>query len=365
MPRSIVAAGLFAALLSAAPRAAALNVEVSGSVDWYIEHNFNRPDRYIADESGERVLNPVQNALRNFDFKDDQIALNLAEVVVQAAPEPVGFRLDLGFGKTTDWVPASEPGGQDTYRHIQQAYITARTRWGGADGTLDIGKFVTSAGAEVIETGDNWNYTRGLLFSWAIPYYHAGLRYTHPLPKSGAVGLQLLNGWNDVEDNNGAPSVGVTFTKPVGNGVTLTQNYIGGPEIADDNRHVRHLLDTIVSWQATERLAFLLNADYAREDRPTGAVSWKGAAAYARYALGDGRAVAARLEYFDDPDGAATGTEQTVREATLTYEWRPAAGLVTRAEIRHDRSDAPVFLSHGDGRRRTQTTVLLGSMYAF
>jgi len=35
---------------------------------------------------------------------------------------------------------------------------------------MDLGKFVTSAGAEVIEAKDNWNYSRSLLFVNAIPY---------------------------------------------------------------------------------------------------------------------------------------------------------------------------------------------------
>jgi len=34
------------------------------------------------------------------------------------------------------------------------------------------------AGAEVIESNANWNYSRSLLFSWAIPYYHMGFRAT-------------------------------------------------------------------------------------------------------------------------------------------------------------------------------------------
>ena len=39
---------------------------------------------------------------------------------------------------------------------------------------INVGKFVTPAGAEVIETKDNWNYSRGLLFALAIPYFHFG-----------------------------------------------------------------------------------------------------------------------------------------------------------------------------------------------
>lgn len=335
-------------------------IEVSGSLDWYYEYNFNRPDRYDADGA----LNPVQNNLRNFDFRDNAFALNLAQVTVKRAPAPVGFRVDLDFGKTADWIHAAEPGGQDTYRHIQQAFITLKPRGLAAGDTLDIGKFVTSAGAEVIETKDNWNYTRGLLFALAIPYYHAGLRYTRPLKSGATLGAQITNGWNDVEDNNGAPSVGLTWSQPLGRGVTFTQNYIGGPEQPDDNRDLRHLFDTVVAWNATERLAFLLNTDYATEERPDGTVTWKGAAAYARYAVTDRTALAARVEIFDDPDGAATGTAQTVKEATLTYEWK-ANGLTTRAEVRRDWSDASVFLSHGHGAKDAQTTVLVGAVYAF
>ena len=44
----------------------------------------------------------------------------------------------------------------------------------------DVGKFVTPIGAEVIESQDNWNYTRSILFGYAIPFYHVGVRATCP-----------------------------------------------------------------------------------------------------------------------------------------------------------------------------------------
>jgi len=31
-----------------------------------------------------------------------------------------------------------------------------------------------AAGAEVIESKDNWNYSRSLLLAWAITYFHCG-----------------------------------------------------------------------------------------------------------------------------------------------------------------------------------------------
>ena len=41
---------------------------------------------------------------------------------------------------------------------------------------VDFGKFVTPMGAEVIESKDNWNYSRSILFGYAIPFYHFGVR---------------------------------------------------------------------------------------------------------------------------------------------------------------------------------------------
>ncbi|HYJ47218.1 MAG TPA: outer membrane beta-barrel protein, partial [Pyrinomonadaceae bacterium] len=141
-------------------------VEVSGFIDGYYSYNFNKP-------SGRT------NVLRNFDTRNNEFALNLAEIVFEKKPDPadsrVGFRLDLDYGPATDMVHASEPGGREVYKVVQQAYGSYLAPIG-TGLQVDVGKFVTMHGAEVIETKDNWNYSRGLLFAWAIPYYHMGLR---------------------------------------------------------------------------------------------------------------------------------------------------------------------------------------------
>ena len=57
---------------------------------------------------------------------------------------------------------------------MQQAYVSLLT----GKLQLDAGKFVTPLGAEVIESQDDWNYSRSILFGYAIPFYHAGMRAT-------------------------------------------------------------------------------------------------------------------------------------------------------------------------------------------
>src|SRR5205085_7032385 len=171
------------------------------------------------------------------------------------APAPVGFKLKFAYGKATDWIHLTEPGGSEIYKHILEAYLTAPLRFWGKNDTLDVGKFVTHHGAEVIETKDNWNYTRSLLFAWAIPYYHTGLRYTHPFTDTTGLTLFLYNGWNDTEDNNNSLSYGAMFSTKFGKKLALVQNWTGGPELPDDNKHWRHLFDTVLTYTANDKTA--------------------------------------------------------------------------------------------------------------
>jgi hypothetical protein len=50
-----------------------------------------------------------------------------------------------------------------------------------------------------------------------------------------------------------------------------------------------------------------------------------------------------RVEYYDDEDGAISGTAQTLRELTATWELRPVERLILKVEGRYDRSTAEVF----------------------
>jgi hypothetical protein len=133
--------------------APAPKVEVTGFVDVYYGYGFNQSD-------------PL---LRTFDVQHDAFSLSLAEVAFTKAPTAdsrVGFRVDLDFGRTADLVAAFEPesDGKEVYKHVQQGYVSLLA----GNVQIDAGKFVTPIGAEVIESQDNWNYTRSILFGYAI-----------------------------------------------------------------------------------------------------------------------------------------------------------------------------------------------------
>ncbi len=326
-------------------------INFSGLIDAYYSANFNHPDSRV-------------NQLRNFDVKANQFSLNMAKLSLDHTPDPVGFRVDLGFGRAFDIVHGSE-AGPDIFRIIEQAFVSYKPEK--AKGLqVDFGKFVTWAGAEVIETHSNWNYSRSLLFSWAIPYYHFGLRATQPLGKHFAGGVSLTNGWNNVEDNNSGKTVGLTGTVNVGK-VSWTHNYYVGPEKKDTNQGLRHLYDTTVLVTPTSRTGFYLNFDYGVDKKILGGEQrWVGVAGAARVAINSWFALAPRLEWFNDADGFATGTAQKLKEATMTAEVKFKEGVLARLEYRRDWSNVPFFdRGAAPGSARSQPTLLAGFVAYF
>jgi len=304
------------------------SITFSGMIDGYYSFNFNHP------ESGT-------NNLRNFDVKANQFSLNMAKVTLEHTPDPVGFRLDLGFGRAFDMIHAAETA-PSVFRNIEQAYISFKPAQ--AKGLqLDFGKFVTAAGAEVIETKDNWNYSRSLLFSWAIPYYHFGLRAVMPLGKHFNAGVHVVNGWNNVEDNNTGKTVGF-MTQVVTSKVTWTSTYHAGPEKTGTNEGWRHLYDTTLLLTPTPKLSSYVNFDYGVDKNMfTGNKRWTGIAWAGRYAVNSWFALAPRVEWFNDADGFSTGIVQKVKELTFTAEFKAREGVLSRVEYRHDWSNAQTF----------------------
>ena len=191
----------------------------------------------------------------------------MAEVWLTKAPTAdsrVGFKLKLNFGPaTSNFIHAAEPGGSP-YQNIQEAYVSYLAP-AGKGLQIDAGVFVTPAGAEVIEAKDNPNYSRSLLFALAIPYYHSGVRATYAPNDKVSLMAGLVNGWNNiVENNTGKTILGSVTLKPNAK-VTVAENYIVGPEEAKDNDHYRNVSDTIVTLSPDPMATVILNYDWGHE----------------------------------------------------------------------------------------------------
>jgi len=335
---------------------------VSGFVDVYYGQNFN---------------NPVgrANGLRFFDNATNQFGLNLVELVVDKAPDVTnsrtGYHVALGFGQAMNAVNGSEPqAGLGFDQYLKEAYFSYLAPVGKGL-QVDIGKFVTPHGAEVIETKDNWNYSRGILFSYAIPYYHFGARAKYTFNDKYSLTGFFVNGWNNVVDNNTGKTYGVSFGWNPNKKFGVIQNYMAGPEQNNINSTWRQLSDTVITYSPTSKLSFIVNGDYGRGDRIdegegvfSKPVYWTGVAGYVKYAFGSSSAFSARYEYYDDHDGFTTGKAQHFNEFTTTLERVVAHHIISRFEFRRDMSNQPSFLK-GENPVTSQNTLTAGLVFTF
>jgi hypothetical protein len=332
------------------PRApyALKSVRFSGLVDTYTSYNSNRP------ESGF-------SALRNFDVRTNSFQLNMARIMIESDPAPLGFKLDLGFGRTMDYLNFQDKANNfNAMRNIPQAYVSFKPKK--AKGLqFDFGKFYTSAGAEPTETHLNWNYSRSYLFTNG-PYYHFGLRTSMPVTEYLTVGFQLINGWNNVRDNNSGKTMGFTATLTKGKWV-VSENYYTGPEQNNTNKGWRNFSDTVVFYNFSPKSSVYFNFDYGTQRFATarGSNDWIGYAAAYRYQLTKKFAFSPRFEYYFDKDGFITGTAQTLKALTFTGEYKVSDFFFTRAEYRGDFSNQPYFERRAfPGSYNRQPTLLIG-----
>jgi hypothetical protein len=337
-------------------------MDISGLIDGYYSYNANRP----SDSANGQI-----NDLYNFNDKTDQFNLSEARLTLNHDPDPVGAHVDVFYGRTNTLVNG---GSHDQGDYIEQAFISLKpAKAKGLE--LDFGKFVTSAGAEVIESKDNWNYSRSILFAWAIPYYHFGLRSSLPVSKVDTIGVQVVNGWNNVTTNNGGVTIGLTnaLVKPK---YTWNVNYYTGPSNAETEKGYRNLIDTTLLLTPNAKFNAYLNYDYGQNrDAITGSGTtatgdtnlnhWQGIALAVHEQLNGTSALAGRFEYFHDMNGYSTGVAQEVKEFTGTYEYKWAEGLLTRVEYRRDWSDEPYFHKGDTSFVDAQSTATIGFVAFF
>jgi hypothetical protein len=329
----------------AAAPAAAPGIDVTGYVDGYYSYNFNKPVDKI-------------NGLHTFDTDHNSLSLSVVELAFEKKPTAdsrAGFRTDLTFGPSADLTNAFEPSSFKTLANVQQAYVSF---FASPKVQFDFGKFVTPIGAEVIESKDNWNYTRSIQFGWAIPFYHSGLRATITASDKATIAGYVVNGWNSVKDNNEDKSfIGQVILKPSGK-VTLIGNAMVGKEAAD----TRSLFDAVVTVTPSAKVSFMANFDYGKE----GDASWKALSGYARFQVSDVVAFSPRVEWFDDTDGGWATLGTKVMSATLTGEAKLKGGLLARADLRYDWADDAIFKNDTEGTvKDNQPTLTLGFVYAF
>jgi hypothetical protein len=331
------------------------------------------------------------NILRLFDDKANQFDINQAELYIEkptTEASPIGFGVDVTLGRDAKKIHSSGLGEADDPFDLTQAYVTYKAPIGrGLE--LKGGKFVTLHGAEVIRRTGNFNISRSMAFSFAIPFTHTGLLATYPVTDWLSTTLGIVNGWDNTDDNNRGKSFHgmATITPPFLKDFTLSVGGIWGAEQVSDaldptrdinrNGPKRGLIDLIATYKPIAPLTLTLNYDYGRQEEAffdDGQTAvWHAVAAYAVYDVTDRLSVGVRGEYFRDQDGfrlpnATPGKKLEVWETTLTGRYKLFDHLFASIEYRHDEARHNKLLfdrRNGTQNANSQNTVQGELIYQF
>jgi hypothetical protein len=224
--------------------------------------------------------------------------------------------------------------------------------------TVQAGKVPTLAGAEAASPILNSNTTRSILFAFE-PVTNTGLRATYAATATLNLILGVNNGWtNSQETADGSGKTveaGLAFTPSKTFAWTASgyygrhnSNYVdgsGSPIKANIG-----LINTVLTWSATSALTLVGSLDFGsvQSTSRTPSGSWWGVSFYANYAISESWRLSLRPEYLDDRDGYLTknfdassqGSDQKLKEVTLTLGYDPIKNVEIRLEGRYDDPDS-------------------------
>jgi hypothetical protein len=338
-----------------------------GLVDVYYLYYFNP-------ESGANSLTPPTN--RAFDTNSNSMTLNYAKASLNTQIGPLSFQLDAGYGSTGTVINSANTGFE-TFPPprfaavpgsfvVQQAYGSISLPGNLA---LDLGKFVTTAGAEVIEANRNWLYSRSLLFN-VIPLVHTGARLNLRVSEQVSLQASLVNGWNNDPDNNAFKTIGLSAAFTATPMVDIIGTGYFGKEATQSMGAVTPgdwtiLLDLVAALAINGKVGVNVNFDYIRAPPLTSAAvdHQLGLSGMGRYVISDHVNIAGRLEWLQSRRMFATTNQGEVTamaglDVGRNFELRPEF----RADFSLDQSGAYIF---ADGTKRTELTGTLAALTWF
>jgi hypothetical protein len=349
---------------------------------------------YLYDINDPQEGNKGTVGLRSFDKDHNTFSLDLFQLQVSRAPgeNGVGFVTKVNFGKVAERMAADWDGDgtignvaeEQNSIELEEAYITYNFP-GLPDLQLKGGKFVTMHGSEVIESPLNYNVSRSLAFSFAIPFTHTGLMMSYAISPQVKVVGGVVNGWDNVIDSNDGKSfMGSIAYAPVDQ-FSLALQGMYGAEQPNRGDSKRALADVVATIKPVDNLVFSLNYDYGNETnlgapganglftKGNNTAEWNAFSGIVAYDLPDTFALpvgfALRGEYFDDSDstrlGGTFGQDQQDWEVTGTFKLVLAEGLMARAEYRYDHARRDTFLRNVGGTQEDQHTVAGELSYVF
>jgi putative OmpL-like beta-barrel porin-2 len=281
------------------------------------------------------------------------------------------------FGQLTTHLEAADSGPPETAIEIDNLIIN----WTPAKLSalsLSFGRFDAPIGFERDDEPLNLVPTESFTLENARPVKFTGLLARYALsPKVSVLGV-VANGWDQEADNNTGKTGGLKVQLFPTARFTVAGGVFYGPEEDSTNSQQRTLLTGDATWQPMNRV--IVQAEGHRGSQP--GISWSAAMGQVFLRAGRSTGLTVRGEVMDDPDGARTGTVQTMSSVTISpwYFYREAQeGVFSNIEftnfrlpafslrpaVRIDHSNQPVFEKKDGSLVRSNVTALVELVYLF
>ncbi len=327
-------------------------VRVGGFVDTYYAWDFGRPPSRDRSFAGGAVFG-TQSARHN------EFNVNLAFVDLSVEAPHYRGRLAIQAGTSVQSNYAGEPSsgtvsGPALSRLLQEAIVgvqLAPTLW------VDGGVFLSHMGMESWISRDNPTYTRSLVADYS-PYYQSGAKLTWTPKPSITAQLDVVNGWQNIAENNNGKGAGIRVDWTSPSWGTLSYYNVFTPESGTRLR----TLHGVGLRHARGATTVLAEADVGSQSRKAGASSnWYGGTAALRRQTSERVALSLRVEAFRDADQVviATGSVDGVNNpafrgfgGSVGIDVAPYAHVTWRSELRLLRASDALFPAGPTAARR-------------
>lgn len=270
-------------------------------VDGYYAYDVGRPptrDRAFAGGA----LFTTQPARHN------EFNINLAYVEARLAAPRYRGRLAVQFGTSVQSNYLGEPrtgqvSGPTVQQYLQEAvagYRIANRLW------VDGGIFFSNLGMESWISRDNLTYSRALVSDYS-PYYSTGVKFTYAASPTLTARLDVVNGWQNISENNQGKAAGLRFDYAPNAMTTLMYCNFVSQEAGTRLRTFNGVGAKITRGA----LSLLGQADVGTQRKPAGqpgSSTWYGLLGIARVQVAPHVAVSGRVERYDDRDQVILST---------------------------------------------------------
>lgn len=284
-----------------------------------------------------------------------------------------GGRVDYLFGadgpdtqafgdKTWDygWNSARDYGSAIPQMYGEVAY---------RDLSVKMGRFYTPAGYEVVQATGNFFYSHSYSHTFGEAFTHTGALATYKRNDNVTFYGGWVNGWDEgwqTADNGSMflGGIGLTFSEKASLTWITTAGRFGTGEILSDGtvgaNGDAYMNTFVFNYKLTDKLTYVFQHDLGTNYNNGGDDNqWYGIGNYLIRKVNDCLSYGARLEWFQDPQGArvANGCQGDYYEATVGFNYKPHANVTIRPELRYDWFNSFAgnnTMPFNDGTRSTQ-----------